>query len=75
MKTLAKYYACNHCVLGEKKIKIILIGPGKLPGPSRNQPSSGFKKAGLASRNIVHFLKKSFYVVSVFALIIIICIC
>ena len=29
------------------------------------------KKAGLASRNIVHFLKKSFYVVSVFALIII----
>ena len=30
------------------------------------------KKAGLASRNIVHFLKKSFYVVSVFALIIII---
>ena len=33
------------------------------------------KKAGLASRNIVHFLKKSFYVVSVFALIIIIYIC
>ena len=30
------------------------------------------KKAGLASRNIVHLLKKSFYVVSVFALIIII---
>ena len=30
------------------------------------------KKAGLASRNIVHFFKKSFYVVSVFALIIII---
>ena len=29
------------------------------------------KKAGLASRNIAHFLKKSFYVVSVFALIII----
>ena len=33
------------------------------------------KKAGLASRNIVHFLKKSFYVVLVFALIIIIYIC
>ena len=30
------------------------------------------KKAGLASRNIVHFKKKSFYVVSVFAFIIII---
>ena len=29
------------------------------------------KKAGLASRNIVHFKKKSFYVVSVFAFIIV----
>ena len=30
MKTLAKYDACNHCVIGEKSFKNILIGPGKL---------------------------------------------
>ena len=36
MKTLAKYRVSNHCVIVEKKIKNILIGPGKLPGVSRN---------------------------------------
>ena len=38
MKTLAKYHVCNHCVIGEKTFKNILIGPGKLPGLSRNGP-------------------------------------
>ena len=37
VKTLAKYNVCNHCVIGEKTFKNILIGPGtKLPGLSRN---------------------------------------
>ena len=36
MKTLAKYHACNNCVIGESTFKNILIGPGKLPGLSRN---------------------------------------
>ena len=36
MKILAKYHACNHCVIGENTFKNILIGPGKLPGLSRN---------------------------------------
>ena len=38
METLAKYHVCNHCVIGEKTFKNILIGPGKLPGLSRNGP-------------------------------------
>ena len=38
MKTLANYYACYHCVIGEKTFKNILIGPGTLPGLSRNGP-------------------------------------
>ena len=38
MKTLAKYYVCNHCVIGEKTFEKKLIGPGKLPGLSRNGP-------------------------------------
>ena len=38
MKTLAKYNVCNHCVIGEKTFKNILIGPGNLPGLSRNGP-------------------------------------
>ena len=29
MKTLAKNHVCNHCVIGEKIFKNILIGPGK----------------------------------------------
>ena len=37
MKTLAKYHVCNHCVIGEKTLKNILIGPGKLSGLSRNR--------------------------------------
>ena len=41
MKTLAKYHACNHCVIGEKTFKNILIGPAKLPGLSRNGPQNG----------------------------------
>ena len=36
MKILAKYHVCNHCVIGEKTLKNILTGPGKLPGLSRN---------------------------------------
>ena len=36
MKTLAKYHVCNHCVIGKKTFKNMLIGPGKLPGLSRN---------------------------------------
>ena len=27
MKTLAKYRVCNHCVIGEKRLKIYLSGP------------------------------------------------
>ena len=38
MKALAKYHACNHCVIGEKTFKNILIGPGKSSGLSRNEP-------------------------------------
>ena len=40
MKTLAKYHVCNHCVIGEKTFKNILIGPGNLSyqGLSRNGP-------------------------------------
>ena len=41
MKTLAKYLACNHCVIGEEKtVKNRLIGPSKLPGLSRNGPQN-----------------------------------
>ena len=40
MKTLAKYHVCYHCVIGEKTFKNILIGPGKLPGLSRNRPQA-----------------------------------
>ena len=40
MKTLTKYHFCNHCEIGEKIFKNILIGPGKLPGLSRNGPLS-----------------------------------
>ena len=40
MKTLAKYHVSNHCVIGEKTFKI-LIGPGKLPGLSRNGSQDG----------------------------------
>ena len=35
MKTLAKYHICNHCVIGEKTFKNILIGPIKLPADFR----------------------------------------
>ena len=38
MKTLTKYRVCNHCVIGVTKFQNILIGPGKLPGLSRNGP-------------------------------------
>ena len=38
MKTLAKYHAWNHCIIGEKTFKNTLIGPGKLPGLLRNGP-------------------------------------
>ena len=38
MKTLAKYHVCNHCVIGAKTFKNILIGPDKLQGLSRNGP-------------------------------------
>ena len=38
MKSLAKYYACNHFVIGGKTFKNIVIVPGKLPGLSRNGP-------------------------------------
>ena len=40
MKTFAKYHVCNHCVIGEKTFKNILIGPGKLPGLSKNGPQA-----------------------------------
>ena len=42
MKTLAKYYVCNHCVMGEKTFKNILIGPDKFPELSRNGPQPGY---------------------------------
>ena len=44
MKTLAKYHACNHCVIGEKTFRNIVNGtfekralerPGNFPGPIR----------------------------------------
>ena len=38
MKTLAKYHVSNHCVIGAKTFKNILIGPDKLPGLLRNGP-------------------------------------
>ena len=40
MKTLAKYHAYTYCLIGEETFKntCILIGPGKLPGISRNGP-------------------------------------
>ena len=38
VETLAKHYVCNHCVIGEKTFKNILMGPDKLPGLSRNGP-------------------------------------
>ena len=38
MKTLAKYYVCNHCLTGKKTFTNILIRPSKLPGLSRNGP-------------------------------------
>ena len=44
MITLAKYHACNHCVIGEKTFKNILNGPGKLPGLSRNGPQASVVK-------------------------------
>ena len=44
MKTLAKYHVCNHCAIGEKTFKNILIGPGKLPGLSRNGPLEGYSR-------------------------------
>ena len=43
MKTLAKYDVCNHCVIGEKTFKNILIGPAKLLGLSRNGPTDPVK--------------------------------
>ena len=43
MEALVKYRACNYCVIGEKTFKTILIGPGKLPGLSRNGPLASFK--------------------------------
>ena len=45
MKTLAKYHVFNHCVTGEKTFKNKLIGPGKLPGLSRNGPQHAFSCA------------------------------
>ena len=47
MKTLAKCHVCNHCVIGEKAFKNLLIGPGKLPGISRNGPLKTFWDAFL----------------------------
>ena len=44
MKTLAKYHACNNCVIGEKTLKNILIGAGKLPGLSRKGPQERRKR-------------------------------
>ena len=38
MKTLAKYHVCNHFIIGQKTLKNILIGPGKLAALSRNEP-------------------------------------
>ena len=46
MNTLAKYHVCNHCVIGEKMFQNILIGPGKLPGLSRNGPQGTRSRAG-----------------------------
>ena len=49
MKTLAKYNVWNHCVIGEKTFKNILIGPGKLPGLSRNRPQAIFTMASFTT--------------------------
>ena len=39
MKILAKYHVCNHCVIGEKAFKNILIGPGKFRDFREMRPS------------------------------------
>ena len=44
MKTLAKYHVCNHCIIGVKTFTDILIGPGTLPGLSRNGPQESCHK-------------------------------
>ena len=51
MKTLAKYHVSNHCVIGEKIFKNILIGPGKLPALSRNGPLASVRRHFTSKRN------------------------
>ena len=61
MITLANYHACNHCVIGEKTFKNILIGPGKLPGLSRNGPQELFSNRALLKfrEKYAHILQKT----------------
>ena len=54
MKTLAKYNACNHCVIGENTFKNMLIVPGELPGPSRNGPLAA-RYAEMRFRAVFHW--------------------
>ena len=51
MKALAKHHVCNHCVIGEITFQNILIGPGKLPGLSRNGPQVWKRVANPAQLN------------------------
>ena len=50
---MAKYYAFSHCLTGEKTFKNKLIGPGKLPGLSRNGPQD------TQERNFIRRLTRS----------------
>ena len=52
MKTLAKYHVCNRYVIGGKTFNNILIGPGKLPGLSRNAPQEREPTANLTAPGV-----------------------
>ena len=57
MKTLAKYHVCNHCAIGEKTFKNILIGPGKLPGLSRNGPLETIRPVEVSLADAQHRMR------------------
>ena len=57
MKTLAKYHVCNHCLIGEKTFKNTFIGPGKLPGLSRNRSLSFIDKLCKFAPHDIHVIQ------------------
>ena len=51
MKSLAKYHACNHCVMAKKHLKIYLSGPISY---------RGFRETGPAQQvSLVMFLNRN----------------